>query len=299
MAKETAGKFNPNVKLEALHANIKDAQFNVKWFKGFNLVFNALDNLDARKHVNKMCLAADVPLIESGTTGYNGQVQIIKRGETECYDCNPKQVPKSFPVCTIRSTPSQPIHCIVWAKSYLFAEVFGTSEESSPELDPSETSENAQEIANLKREAEELKNIREKMDSPDFAESIFQKVYKRDIDRLRSMEEMWATRTKPEPLEYTTVAEAAKNVRPEVIKDDQKKWSLEENFALFADSLNRLAKRMQQLKLEQKDGDAAPVMEFDKDDEDTLDFVAASANLRSSIFGIEVKSKFDIKRELP
>ena len=40
----------------------------------------------------------------------------------------------------------------------------------------------------------------------------------------------------------------------------------------------------------------APVLVFDKDDEDTLDFVAASANLRSIIFGIESKSKFDIKQ---
>lgn len=103
----------------AHHANIKDDQFNVGWFRDFKLVFNALDNLDARRHVNKMCLAADVPLIESGTTGFNGQVQVIKKGVTACYDCSPKEAPKSFPVCTIRSTPSQPIHCIVWGKSYL------------------------------------------------------------------------------------------------------------------------------------------------------------------------------------
>ena len=38
------------------------------------------------------------------------------------------------------------------------------------------------------------------------------------------------------------------------------------------------------------------MLTFDKDDEDTLDFVAASANLRSTIFGIESKSKFDIKQ---
>lgn len=45
------------------------------------------------------------------------------------------------------------------------------------------------------------------------------------------------------------------------------------------------------------DSDAAePIITFDKDDEDTLDFVAASANLRSIIFGIETKSRFDIKQ---
>jgi len=119
VAKEAAHKFNPRVKLAAHHANIKDPQFHVDWFKGFTLVFNALDNLEARRHVNKMCLAADIPLIESGTTGFNGQVQVIKKAVTACYDCTPKETPKSFPVCTIRSTPSQPIHCIVWAKSYL------------------------------------------------------------------------------------------------------------------------------------------------------------------------------------
>lgn len=119
VAKEAAHRFNPKVKLEAHHANIKDSQFNVNWFKGFTIVFNALDNLEARRHVNKMCLSADVPLIESGTTGFNGQVQVIKKGVTACYDCTSKPPQKSFPVCTIRSTPSQPIHCIVWGKSYL------------------------------------------------------------------------------------------------------------------------------------------------------------------------------------
>jgi ubiquitin-like 1-activating enzyme E1 B len=79
VAKETAQKFNPNVRIEAHHANIKDPRFSIDWFGGYTVVFNALDNLEARRHVNKMCLAADVPLIESGTTGFNGQVQVIKK----------------------------------------------------------------------------------------------------------------------------------------------------------------------------------------------------------------------------
>ena len=70
-------KFNPHIKIEAYHANIKDPQFNVEWFQKFNIVFNALDNLEARRWVNKLCLAAAVPLVESGTTGFNGQVQVI------------------------------------------------------------------------------------------------------------------------------------------------------------------------------------------------------------------------------
>lgn len=237
---------------------------------------------------------------------------------TECYECNEKPVAKSFPVCTIRSTPSQPIHCIVWAKSYLFAEVFGTSEEATAELDMNEDSENgklppvrfavvvrakvidavqpAKEIANLKREAEELKNIREKIDSPEFVVRIFDKVFKRDIERLLSMEEMWTTRTPPKPLDHAKVAEAASGLGPEVAAKDQQKWTLAENYAVFADSVERLAKRVVELKASAREGEAPPILSFDKDDEDTLDFVAAGANLRSYIFGIDSRTKFDIKR---
>lgn len=84
---------------------------------------NALDNRAARNHVNRMCLATDIPLIESGTAGYDGQVELIKKGKTQCYECTPKAAQKTFPGCTIRNTPSEPIHCIVWAK-HLFKLVF-------------------------------------------------------------------------------------------------------------------------------------------------------------------------------
>ncbi len=67
------------------------------YFKQFSLVLNALDNKAARSHVNRLCLAADVPLIESGSAGYLGQVTLIKRAFTECYDCLPKPNQKTFP----------------------------------------------------------------------------------------------------------------------------------------------------------------------------------------------------------
>ncbi|KAI9828149.1 MAG: E1 ubiquitin-activating protein uba2 [Thelocarpon impressellum] len=296
VAKASVAKFNPHVKIEAHHANIKDPAFNVAWFKGFDLVFNALDNLDARRHVNKMCLAADVPLIESGTTGFNGQVQVIKKDRSECYDCNPKEIPKSFPVCTIRSTPSQPIHCIVWAKSYLFTEIFGTSEDDSPELDHSEDSENAREMDNLRQEAQALKRIRGSMGSDEFARKVFEKVFHEDIERLRSMEDMWKTRKAPEALQYDKVLESASGIDSTVASRDQATWSLEENFVVFSDSLRRLSTRLQRSQAQTSNGDAPPILSFDKDDVDALDFVAASANLRSMIFGIEMRPKFDIKQ---
>ncbi|EMR67006.1 putative family protein [Eutypa lata UCREL1] len=301
VAKEAAQKFNPNVEIVAHHANIKDAQFNVEWFRGFKIVLNALDNLEARRHVNRMCLAADVPLIESGTTGFNGQVQVIKRGVTACYDCEAKPVPKSFPVCTIRSTPSQPIHCIVWAKSYLLNEIFGASEDQSA-LDNTESVDNAQEIAELKKEADELRKIRESVGTAQFPQMLFDKVFSADINRLRSMEDMWQSRIPPESLKYEDVmGRASESVasKDSFLYDDQRVWSLEENLVVFNDSLDRLSKTMAESKKSQETTNGAssqPIITFDKDDIDTLDFVTASANIRSHIFGIEKKSRFDIKQ---
>ena len=54
--------------------------------------------------------------------------------------------------------------------------------------------------------------------------------------------------------------------------------------------------RLQQAQKQATSANVPAVLTFDKDDEDTLDFVVASANLRSVIFGIEPRSKFDIKQ---
>uniref|UniRef100_A0A1B0A2N3 THIF-type NAD/FAD binding fold domain-containing protein n=1 Tax=Glossina pallidipes TaxID=7398 RepID=A0A1B0A2N3_GLOPL len=66
VARETALQFNPNVKIKPYHD-----------------ILNASDNRAARNHVNRICLHADVTLIENGTAGYDGQVEIIKKIYTE------------------------------------------------------------------------------------------------------------------------------------------------------------------------------------------------------------------------
>lgn len=71
------------------------------------VVLNGLDNIEARRHVNRLCLAAGVPLVESGTTGYKGQVDVHIKGRTPCFECVTPAAPKTFPTCTITNTPSQ------------------------------------------------------------------------------------------------------------------------------------------------------------------------------------------------
>jgi ubiquitin-like 1-activating enzyme E1 B len=92
-------------------------------------VLNALDNIDARRHVNRLCLATSKTLIEAGTTGFDGQSFVIAKGQTACYECEPKPTQKVYPICTIRSTPDKPVHCVVWAKEF-FKLLFGNPAES-------------------------------------------------------------------------------------------------------------------------------------------------------------------------
>lgn len=152
----------------------------------------------------------------------------------------------------------------------------------------------------MSKESDALKKIRESVGSEEFPRLLFNKVFRADIERLRSMEDMWQSRKPPEPLDYTKVMARASEMlqstsKEAILQDSQKVWSLEESLVVFNDSLDRLSKRMLELKRVHVSG-PAPVIEFDKDDQDTLDFVAASANIRSTIFGIERKSCFDIKQ---
>ncbi|GAA5825052.1 hypothetical protein JCM3770_004514 [Rhodotorula araucariae] len=312
VARETALKFNPNVNITALHRNIKDDEYSVDYFKSFDFVMNALDNLDARRHVNKMCLAADIPLLESGTSGYVGQVQPIKRETTECFDCTGKPVPKTFAVCTIRSTPSTAHHCIAWAKSYLFPQLFGADDEADQqELDDAEKNgENVDEIQNLRQEAKAVRALRATLGLEGAARRVFDKVYIADIERLLQMEDMWAHRKPPRPLSWEELSapapdEAAAVPNGAAEKEDgadenemngngtdearinsQKKLTVRDSFALFVDAVTRLSARF--------DPQGEPLA-FDKDDDDTLDFVVAAANLRAAAFDIESQTKFQVK----
>ncbi|CAI5470384.1 unnamed protein product [Closterium sp. Yama58-4] len=125
VAREAAMALCRSASIIAHHGSVLQPDFDVSFFSRFSLVLNALDNLPARRHVNRMCLAAGVPLIDSGTTGFLGQVTVHVKGVSQCYECTPKQAPKSYPTCTITNTPSKPVHCIVWAKELPFVALFG------------------------------------------------------------------------------------------------------------------------------------------------------------------------------
>ncbi|XP_014215727.1 SUMO-activating enzyme subunit 2 [Copidosoma floridanum] len=302
IACETALSFNSNIKIAYHHDNIMQSDYGLQYFQQFTFVMNALDNRAARNHVNRMCLAADVPLIESGTAGYDGQVELIKKSMTQCYECIPKVAQKTFPGCTIRNTPSEPIHCIVWAK-HLFNQLFGEEDpdhDVSPDTaDPEAAGDTAGESA-LQAEVNDKGNV-ERVSTRSWAqkcnydaEKLFTKLFHDDIKYLLSMGNLWKKRRAPTPLSWKNlpdeVAGCSKDDTSGGLKDQQQ-WSVAKCAAIFAESINKLSQTLaDSKKLKQDDH-----LVWDKDDQNSMDFVASCANIRAHIFGIPPKTRFDIK----
>lgn len=306
-AREAALRFAPGAEIKAYQDDVMKPDYGINFFKQFVLCLNALDNRKARNHVNRMCLAADIPLVESGTAGYLGQVTVIRKGKTECYECQPKPHQKTFPGCTIRNTPSEPIHCIVWAK-HLFNQLFGEAdpdEDVSPDTeDPEASGEDAGKKAageDGEEKGGETGNVERRstrtwaQDSGYNTQKLFQKFFNDDIKYLLSMDKLWTKRKPPTPLDWdclSSTAEAQAGAGAESGLEDQKVWSMAECANKMEEAVNELKELFaDETKKKGEDG----FLVWDKDDLPALNFVTACANIRMHIFNINCKSRFEVK----
>jgi ubiquitin-like 1-activating enzyme E1 B len=282
VAREAALAICPEAKIVAHHGNVKDPQFGPEYVRQFAVVLNALDNLDARRHMNRVCLAAQVPLIESGSAGYLGQVQVILGGKTECFECQPKAAPTQYPYCTIHATPTKAIHNVIWAKEFLFRSLFGAAIDEDEE---DRTAAAARQLL-LPPHMEEEAKAEERVS---FGRLQFHKAFSENIYRLLQLETLWEKRDKPKQLRYTTLLEEqAQEAQPAtLLMAEQRLVGAAETARRFVESCNRLLERKQK----------ASSLDWDKDDEDALEFVFAAANLRSLCYGIEQLSRFDVKQK--
>jgi len=304
--------------------NVKDNErFPLSFFQGFDAVLNALDNVDARRHVNRMCLAADVPLIEAGTTGYLGQVTVIQGKETECYECQPKPTQKVYPICTIRSTPSQPVHCIVWGKE-LFKLMFGKSEDSmlfegaGEGDDQEEEEEEGQKEAEAEAVTEQSTFMGPVVDdrpnpnsnpSPNpsiiatYVTNSLTALFSTEVQKQLDMDRYKTAAKTPKPLSPQILASAVAEgihesnfpTSSQLDKDgtsEKRVWSVEENVReLAACTLEMFQGQGQGQGSVQALGSAA----FDKDDHLSMRFVTAASNLRCHIFQIDESSLYTAK----
>ena len=265
VACDSIRRFCPSIHIEPFHGDvITDSRFDVSFYKQFDLVINALDNVQARQHVNRMCLLCSKPLIDSGSTGYNGQATLIFKGRTQCYDCivKPKQQ-RTYAVCTIRNTPSQPIHCIVWAK-FLYNQFFGdnddpNNEDVTPDADDPENLTSEQELpttttTNGHHRISTRDWIHSQMEDFD-PKRVFNKLFFDDIHYLTTMTNLWEKRRQPIPIDYEKACRIEETSSPHPSDqehsampklNDQRIQSIGDYARMLIDSLNELKQRSDQ-----------------------------------------------------
>jgi len=272
------------------HGNVKSQKFNVSFFKQFDAVLNALDNVDARRHVNRLCLASDIPLIEAGTTGYLGQTTVISRGATECYECQPKPTRKVYPICTIRSTPSQPVHCIVWAKE-LFTLMFyhGDPKDKSMLYEDEENVEESTYMDAVVRRRPKSNNEIAK-----YVKDTLVALYITEVQKQIDMDKYKGSKNPPKPLNLSEIEAGLLLDIQGAPSNAFKKRDYQSNVwtvsQCVAQILSCTSAYYESCKFSSK-----LMQEFDKDDGVAMDFVTAASNLRAHIFGIENKSLHDAK----
>lgn len=90
--------------------------YNDSFFQGLDCVNNALDNVDARMYMDRRCVYYRKPLLDSGTLGTKGNVQVVLPFLTESYSSSQDPPEKSIPICTLKNFPNAIEHTLQWAR---------------------------------------------------------------------------------------------------------------------------------------------------------------------------------------
>lgn len=259
VAREAMLKYAPDADITAHFKNV--FTFSAAFFRQFKIVFNGLDNIEARSYVNQMCVLGGIPLVETGTAGLLGQSSLIVPGVTECFDCREHPTPITFPICTIRSTPSTMVHCVVWAKEHIFPNFFPSESETGNDIEYV-AQENGK-VA-IQREQAVIQALSKIASPAELSAFVVEKIFGEEIEHIAKLEDVWKAANRAPPTAIFRI-------------DRSHNW-----VDLLTASINKLRSRKTQVL-------------FDKDDDDTMNCVAALANLRALCFGIEPLPVFEVK----
>lgn len=99
-AAERLRKLNPGVQVEPVPTSVtKYTAENI--VKGFDIVIDALDSVDARYALNDACIKHNIPLIYAGALGMLGSVTTIIPNKTACLRCLfPELNEEEMPACS-------------------------------------------------------------------------------------------------------------------------------------------------------------------------------------------------------
>lgn len=117
-----AKKMNPKFNCEDRQSRIGPENENIfdqNFWEEQTFIINAVDNIEARKYIDKQCTFYEKPLIDSGTLGTKANIQTIIPHVTSCYNDSKKtdeNSSNSIPMCTLRNFPALIEHCIEWGR---------------------------------------------------------------------------------------------------------------------------------------------------------------------------------------
>lgn len=133
-------QYNSDVKIEYYSNTLQNIQQKI--FHKIDIIAGCVDNFLARQYLNAMAVELNIPLIDSATDGYFGQIQYIKPNITACLACETPSPPDETRVltapCTLVGVPRVREHC-AWKALYEFNATY--------EREPVETS--SEDIAEL------------------------------------------------------------------------------------------------------------------------------------------------------
>lgn len=115
-----AKEINPALVIDAhqnkVSSQTQDNIYNDAFFTSQHIIVNALDNVEARRYVDSRCVANQKALIETGTMGPKGHVQVVVPFITESYSDQRDPADEHVPYCTLKSFPQVIEHTIQWAR---------------------------------------------------------------------------------------------------------------------------------------------------------------------------------------
>jgi len=120
-AHEAALRFNSALKLESHSSKVGGGEAHNPfddsfWSKNVNVVMNALDNVEARLYMDSQCVAHQKALIDAGTMGPKGNVQVVVPHQSESYASSADPPEPAIPVCTLKNFPYAISHTIQWGR---------------------------------------------------------------------------------------------------------------------------------------------------------------------------------------
>ena len=129
VAKREALKINKDMNIKDYKLLVNDSSsdtFDDEFFEKQDIIISAVDNISARKYIDKKCTFYNKIFINSGTKGTMANSYIYYPNKTICFNDSNIQEEKEIASCTLKNFPTKIEHCIKFAKN-AFIEIFEQS----------------------------------------------------------------------------------------------------------------------------------------------------------------------------